>query len=138
MTTTLLIPKPVPSNGIDLALCKRLAQEACRRASAAESWATLVFGRLNRQQCALDFARELVDLPRKTRPSWVSLRPRSCTSCSQVEVAEMREGTPSCEQSCSGVEAKGDISMSTTTLLIVIVVLLLLFGGGFYGRGRWY
>jgi hypothetical protein len=43
MPTTLLIPKPVQSNPIDLALCKRLAQEACRRASAAESWATLVF-----------------------------------------------------------------------------------------------
>ena len=65
MPTTLLIPKPVQSNGIDLALCKRLAQEACRRASAAESWATLVFGRLNRQQCALDFARELAELAEK-------------------------------------------------------------------------
>ena len=65
MTTTLLIPKPVQSNPIDLALCKRLAQEACRRASAAESWATLVFGRLNRQQCALQFARELAELAEK-------------------------------------------------------------------------
>ena len=36
---------------------QRLAQEACRRASATESWATLVFGRLNRQQCALELAR---------------------------------------------------------------------------------
>ena len=36
MPITLLIPKSVPSNGIDLALCKRLAQEACRRASATE------------------------------------------------------------------------------------------------------
>ena len=57
-----IIQKPVQSKGVDLALCKRLAQEACRRASAAESWATLVFGRLNRQQCALDFARELAEL----------------------------------------------------------------------------
>ena len=39
MPATLLIPKPVPSNGIDLALCSRLVQEACRRASASESWA---------------------------------------------------------------------------------------------------
>ena len=49
MTTMLLIRKPAPLNGVDLALCKRLAQEACRRASAAERWATLIFGRLNRQ-----------------------------------------------------------------------------------------
>ena len=48
-----------------LALCKRLAQEASRRASAAESWATLVFGRLNRHQCALKFARELAELAEK-------------------------------------------------------------------------
>ena len=46
MTITALIQKPVQSKGIDLALCKRLAQEACRRASATESWAVLVFGRL--------------------------------------------------------------------------------------------
>ena len=65
MPITALIPKSVQSNGIDLALCKRLAQEACRRASAAESWATLVFGRLNRQQCALNFARELAELAEK-------------------------------------------------------------------------
>jgi hypothetical protein len=65
MTTTLLIPKPVQSNPIDLALCKRLAQEARRRASATESWATLIFGRLNRQQCALQFARELAELAEK-------------------------------------------------------------------------
>ena len=62
MPVTALIQKPV---GVDLALCKRLAQEACRRASAAESWATLVFGRLNRQQCALEFARELAELAEK-------------------------------------------------------------------------
>ena len=65
MTNTLLIQKPVQSKGVDLSLCKGLAQEACRRASAAESWATLVFGRLNRQQCALDFARELAELAEK-------------------------------------------------------------------------
>ena len=65
MPDTLLIRKPAESKSIDLALCKRLAQEACRRASAAESWATLVFGRLNRQQCALNFARELAELAEK-------------------------------------------------------------------------
>ena len=43
MPTTLLIQNPSKTKGVDLALCKRLAQEACRRASAAESWATLVF-----------------------------------------------------------------------------------------------
>ena len=77
MTTMLLIRKPAPLNGVDLALCKRLAQEACRRASAAESWATLIFGRLNRQQCAP--SRE--SLPSwRTRLSCVRLSPRSCTS----------------------------------------------------------
>jgi hypothetical protein len=65
MPTTLLIPKPVQSNGVDLALCKRLAQEACRRASAAESWAALVFGRLNRNQVAYDLAVELAELAEK-------------------------------------------------------------------------
>jgi hypothetical protein len=65
MPTTLLIPKPVQSNPIDLALCKRLAQEACRRASASESWATLVFGRLNREQIALELAVELAELAEK-------------------------------------------------------------------------
>ena len=65
MPATLLIEKPVQSKGVDLALCKRLAQEACSRASAAESWTTLVFGRLNRQQCALEFARELAVLAEK-------------------------------------------------------------------------
>ena len=30
-----------------------------------ESWATLVFGRFNRQQCALNFARELAELAEK-------------------------------------------------------------------------
>ena len=65
MPDTLLIPKPVPSNGIDLALCSRLVQEACRRASASELWAMPVFGRLNRQQCALEFARELAELAEK-------------------------------------------------------------------------
>jgi hypothetical protein len=65
MPVTALIPKSVQSNVVDLALCKRLAQEACRRASAAESWATLVFGRLNRQQCAVEFARELAELAEK-------------------------------------------------------------------------
>ena len=53
------------SIGVDLALCKRLAQEACRRASAAESWTTFVFGWLDRQQCAIDFARELAELAEK-------------------------------------------------------------------------
>ena len=55
MPTTLLVPKPVR---VDLALCKRLAQEACRRASAAGLGQR---GRLNRQQCALEFARELAE-----------------------------------------------------------------------------
>src|SRR5262245_53075628 len=36
-----------------------------RRASAAESWACLVFGRLGRQQIAIDFARELAELAEK-------------------------------------------------------------------------
>jgi hypothetical protein len=65
MPATCLIQKPVQSKGVDLALCKRLAQEACRRASAAESWATLVFGRLNRHEVSLDLARELADLAEK-------------------------------------------------------------------------
>ena len=65
MPTTALIRKPIEAKSPDLALCKRLAQEACRRASAAESWAVLVFGRLNRQRCALDFARELAELAEK-------------------------------------------------------------------------
>jgi hypothetical protein len=33
-----------------------------RRASAAESWACLVFGRLGRERIAIDFARELAEL----------------------------------------------------------------------------
>jgi hypothetical protein len=65
MPATALIRKPIASKSIDVGLCKRLAQEACRPASAAESWATLVFGRLNRQQCALEFARELAELAEK-------------------------------------------------------------------------
>jgi hypothetical protein len=76
LQSTLLIRKTAESKSIDLGLCKRLAQEACRRASAAESWATLVFGWLNRQQCALDFARELAELAEKERPSFVGLPPR--------------------------------------------------------------
>ena len=39
MPATALIRKPIQSKSVDLALCQRLAQEACRRASAAESWA---------------------------------------------------------------------------------------------------
>jgi hypothetical protein len=62
MPVTALIPKSVQSNGVNLFLCKRLAQEACRRASAAESWAVLVFGRLNRHQVAYDLAKELAEL----------------------------------------------------------------------------
>jgi hypothetical protein len=65
MPTTCLIPKSVQSNGVDLALCRRMAQEAIRRASAAECWATLVFGRLGRERRAIDFARELAELAEK-------------------------------------------------------------------------
>ena len=40
MPATALIRKPIQSKSVDLALCQRLAQEACRRASAAGvSWA---------------------------------------------------------------------------------------------------
>jgi hypothetical protein len=46
MPVIALSPKSVQSNGVDLAFCRRVAQEAIRRASAAESWAVLVFGRL--------------------------------------------------------------------------------------------
>ena len=78
--TQRLIQKSVRSKGVDLALCKRLAQDSCRRASAAESWATLVFGRLNREQ-SLSISRwNLPSWPRRTRPSCVSLPPRSCSS----------------------------------------------------------
>jgi hypothetical protein len=65
MPTTCLIPKIVQSNGVDLGKCKRLAQEVCRRASAAESWACLAFGRLGRERVAIDFARELAELAEK-------------------------------------------------------------------------
>jgi hypothetical protein len=65
MPTTCLIPKSVQSNGVDLAMCRRLAQEAIRRASAAESWACIVFGRLGRERVAIDFARELAELAEK-------------------------------------------------------------------------
>ena len=65
MPNTLFIQKSVRSKGVDLALCKRLAQNSCRRASAAESWATLVFGRLNREQISLDLAMELAELAEK-------------------------------------------------------------------------
>ena len=65
MPTTLLSPKSVQSNGVDLALCKRLAQGACRRASAAESWAVPVFGRLNRNEVSFELARELAELAEK-------------------------------------------------------------------------
>ena len=51
---------------------KRLAQEASRRASAAESSATLVFGRLNRHQCAFKLRESLLSWPRRMRPSYVS------------------------------------------------------------------
>jgi hypothetical protein len=63
--TTLLIQKLAQPKGVDLALCKRLAQESCRRTSAAESWVTLVFGRLSRQQIALELAVELAELAEK-------------------------------------------------------------------------
>jgi hypothetical protein len=62
---TALIRKPIQSKGVDLALCKRLAQDSCRRASAAESWAALVFGRLNREQISLDLAMDLAELAEK-------------------------------------------------------------------------
>ena len=65
MPATALIRKPVQSKVIDLALCKRFAQDSCRRASAAESWATLVFGRLNREQISFDLAMELAELAEK-------------------------------------------------------------------------
>ena len=65
MPATLLIPKPIQSKGVDLALCKRLAQDLCRRASAAESWATLVFGRLNREEISIELAMELAELAEK-------------------------------------------------------------------------
>ena len=58
MPTTCLIPKSVQSNGVDPALCRRLAQKVIRRASAAECCATLVFGRLGRERVAFDFARD--------------------------------------------------------------------------------
>ena len=62
MTTTCLIQKPVQSKGVDLALS---SEDLCRRASAAESWAMLVFGRLNREQMSLDLAMELAELAEK-------------------------------------------------------------------------
>ena len=65
MPTTCLIPKSIQSNGVDLALCKRLTQAAIRHASAAESWAVLVFGRLGRERVAIDFACELAELAEK-------------------------------------------------------------------------
>src|SRR5262245_7012822 len=65
MPTTCLIAKIIQSNSVDLARCRRLAQDVMRRASAAESWACLVFGRLGRQQIAIDFARELAELAEK-------------------------------------------------------------------------
>ena len=65
MPVIALSSKSVQSNGVDLALCKRLAQEACRRASAAESWAVLVFGRLNRKDVSFELARELAELAEK-------------------------------------------------------------------------
>ena len=65
MPAMALIPKSVQSNRVDLALCRRLAQEAARRASAAESWATLVFGRLGRERVAINFATELAELAEK-------------------------------------------------------------------------
>ena len=61
----LLIRKPTESKSVDLFLCKRLAQETCRCASAAESWATLVFGRLNREPISLHLAMELAELAEK-------------------------------------------------------------------------
>ncbi len=67
MPDTLLIRKTAGSKSIDLGLCKRLAQEACRRASAAESWATLVFGRLNRQQALSSLRESLQSLLRRTQ-----------------------------------------------------------------------
>ena len=80
MPDTLLIRKTAELKSIDLGLCKRLAQEACRRASAAESWATLVFGR-SIVSSVLSTSREsLQSWPRRTRPSCVRSPPRSCSS----------------------------------------------------------
>jgi hypothetical protein len=50
---------------VSISLGGRLAQEAIRRASAAECWATLVFGRLGRERVAVEFARELAELAEK-------------------------------------------------------------------------
>ena len=47
--------------GVDLALWRRVAQEAIRRASAAECG----FGRLGRERVAMDFARELAEFAEK-------------------------------------------------------------------------
>ena len=78
MPAIALVRKPV---GVDLALCKRLAQEASRRASAAKSWAILVFGRLNRQRILLSILRgSLPSWPRRTRLSRIKLTPRLCSS----------------------------------------------------------
>ena len=81
MPTIALVPKSVQSNRVDIALCRRLAQEASRRASAAESWATLVFGRLGRERIAIEFATELAELAEKdtsrAKPPCVRARSRT-------------------------------------------------------------
>ena len=81
MPTTALIRKPIEAKSPDLALCKRLAQEACRRASAAKSWAVLVFGRLNRQRWRSRLRTGACRVGREGRGRAASaLPPRSCTS----------------------------------------------------------
>jgi hypothetical protein len=65
MTITALIQKPVESKGVDAGLCLRLADEACRRAGAAQSWSLIVVGRLKRQEVAFDLAAALAVVAEK-------------------------------------------------------------------------
>ena len=62
MPVTALIQKPV---GVDLARANASRRRLVAVRLPLRSWATLVFGRLDRQHCAVEFARELAELAEK-------------------------------------------------------------------------
>ena len=57
---------------------------------------TLVFGRLNRQQCAIQFARELAELAEKDAAELRQLTAALVYELKSGAGTKMRKGTPSC------------------------------------------
>ena len=76
------------------------------RLVAAKSWAALVFGRLNRQQCALDFARELAELAEKDA---AELRKAVSALVYELKSERERDERPLASRSCLVADALLDL-----------------------------